>query len=153
MFCKSCRDNIFDLDVSYNNCNGSSRSGLQVAHENLTALQRSASMGCELCSLLWSLVSPQFASPYPALPNYQTSLVKFLVEDCDQTHDSRPVWEGVEYPIEVEFGSESKEFSFYVSKRISPSSVSTFKIAELETCVAYGRSPSRSSPIMGAFGA
>jgi hypothetical protein len=149
MFCKSCRGNIFDLDVSYNICNSYSHSGTQVVHENMTTLLCSASMGCELCSLLWSLVYPAFESPYPALPDYQTSLAKFLIEDHNQSHDPRPVWEGAEYPIEVEISSTSKKLCFYVSKKITPSGVFRFQIAELETCVAYVRS---SSSINGAFG-
>ena len=146
MFCKSCQDNISDLDVSYNGCSHSDR---QVVHENLAALLCSASMGCELCSMLWSLVYPQFKSPYPALPDYQTSLAKFLVEDRDQSHDPRPVWEGADYPITLQISSNSKKLCFYVSKKRSPSAVCSIQIAELETCVAYGRS---SSSINGSFG-
>jgi hypothetical protein len=149
MFCKNCRNNIFDLDVSYNICNDYSHSSPYVVHENLTALQCSASMACELCSMLWSLVYPQFESPYPALPEYQTSLAKFLVEDRDLSHDLRPIWEGADYPIELEISSKSKKFCFYVSKKMSPIGIYRFQIAELETCVAYGRS---SSSINGALG-
>jgi hypothetical protein len=140
MFCKSCRDNILDLDVSYNNCNGYPHSGRLVVHENLTALQCSASTGCELCSLLWPIVYPQFKSPYPALPDYQTLLAKFFVEDRDQSRDPGPIWEGAEYPIEVEISSRSKKLRFHVSKKMRTGGVCTTQIAELETCVAYGRS-------------
>jgi hypothetical protein len=106
-------------------------------------------MGCELCSLLWSQVYPQFKSPYPALPDYQTSLAKFLVEDRDKSHDPKPVWEGAECPIEVKISSNSKKIRFYISKNISSGGVFMFQIAELETCVAYGRS---SSSVNGSFG-